>query len=47
MYPSGAHTGLLDIRPIRPIMFPLAALMEAAEAAARADSPECVVVQPE
>ena len=54
MYPAGAYrrlldllrTGLLDISPIRPRVFPLAALPEAMEAAAAADNLECVVVQP-
>jgi alcohol dehydrogenase len=54
MYPAGAYrrligmlrTGLLDISAIRPVTFPLAALPEAAEAAAKASNLECVVVQP-
>jgi alcohol dehydrogenase len=40
------RTGLLDISPIVPKVFPLAALPEAMEAAATAQSLECVVVQP-
>jgi len=54
MYPAGAYrrligllrAGLLDISAIRPLRFPLAALPDAMEAAARAGSLECVVVQP-
>jgi alcohol dehydrogenase len=54
MYPAGAYrrliglvrTGLLDIAPIRPRCFPLAALPEAMEASATAGNLECVVVQP-
>jgi alcohol dehydrogenase len=54
MYSSGAYrrlidllrVGLLDIRVIRPVTFPLARLREAADAAAKADNLECVVVQP-
>jgi alcohol dehydrogenase len=38
--------GLLDISAIRPRVFSLSALPEAMEAAASADSLECVVVQP-
>jgi alcohol dehydrogenase len=38
--------GLLDIGAIRPRVFSLSALPEAIEAAASADSLECVVVQP-
>jgi hypothetical protein len=40
------RSGLLDIRPIRPRVFPLAALPEAMEAAAVAGNLECIVVQP-
>jgi alcohol dehydrogenase len=54
MYPAGAYrrligmlrSRLLDISVIRPVTFPLAALPEAAEAAAKASNLECVVVQP-
>jgi len=54
MYPARAYrrligllrAGLLDISAIRPRCFPLAALPEAMEAAARAGNLECVVVQP-
>lgn len=54
MYPAGAYrrliellrAGLLDISAIRPITFPLAALPEAADAAAKASNLECVVVRP-
>ena len=54
MYPVGAYrrligllrAGLLDISPIRPRRFPLAALPEATKAAATASSLECVVVEP-
>jgi alcohol dehydrogenase len=54
MYPSGAYrqlidlvqAGLLDISPIRPRRFPLAALPEAMEAAATAGNLDCVVVHP-
>jgi len=54
MYPASAYrrliglvrAGLLNIRAIRPVTFPLAALPEAADAAARASNFECVVVQP-
>jgi alcohol dehydrogenase len=54
MYPAGAYrrlldllrAGLLDIGAIRPLTFPLAALPQAAEAAARASNLECVVVEP-
>jgi len=53
MYPAGAYrrllgllrAGLLDISPIRPIIFPLGALREAAEAAAKASNLECVVIE--
>jgi alcohol dehydrogenase len=54
MYPASAYrrligllrAGLLDIGPIRPRCFPLAALPEAMEASAGAGNLECVVVQP-
>jgi alcohol dehydrogenase len=54
MYQAGAYrqligllrTGLLDITPIRPRCFPLAALPEAMEAAAASSSLECIVVRP-
>ena len=54
MYPADAYrrlldllrSGLLDISPIRPRVYPLAALPEAMEAAAAAGNLECVVVQP-
>jgi len=54
MYPSGAYrrlldllrSGLLDISPIRPRVYPLAALPEAMEAAASAGNLEYIVVQP-
>jgi len=54
MYPVDAYrrlldvlrSGLLDISPIRPRVYPLAALPEAMEAAAAAGSLECIVVQP-
>jgi alcohol dehydrogenase len=54
MYPAGAYrrlldllrSGLLDIGPIRPRVYPLAALPEAMEAAAAAGNLECIVVQP-
>ncbi len=54
MYPPAEYrrlidivrAGLLDIHQIRPIVFPLEALPEASEAAARAGNFECVVVQP-
>jgi alcohol dehydrogenase len=54
MYPIDAYrrlldllrTGRLDISPIIPKVFPLAALPEAMEAAATAQSLECVVVRP-
>jgi alcohol dehydrogenase len=54
MYPAGAYRSLmgmlraelLDISPIRPLNFPLAALPTAMEAAAKATSLECVVVEP-
>jgi alcohol dehydrogenase len=54
MYPAGAYrrllellrSGLLDIRAIRPRVYPLAALPEAMEAAATAGNLECIVMQP-
>ena len=54
MYPAGAYrrlldllrSGLLDISPIRPRVYPLEALPEAMEAAASAGSLECIVMQP-
>lgn len=54
MYPAGAYrrlldllrSGLLDITPIRPRVYPLAALPEAMEAAAAAGNLEYIVVQP-
>jgi alcohol dehydrogenase len=54
MYPADAYrrlldlvrAGLLDVSPIRPLVFPLSALPQAMEAAATASSLECVVVQP-
>jgi alcohol dehydrogenase len=54
MYPASAYrrlldllrSGLLDIRAIRPRVFPLAALPEAMEAAATAGNLECIVMQP-
>jgi alcohol dehydrogenase len=54
MYPVGAYrqlldllrSGLLNISPIRPRVYPLAALPEAMEAAAKAGNLECIVVQP-
>jgi alcohol dehydrogenase len=54
MYPAAAYrrllellrSGLLDISPIRPRVYPLAALPEAMEAAATAGSLECIVVVP-
>jgi alcohol dehydrogenase len=54
MYPARAYrhlldllrSGLLDISPIRPRVYPLAALPEAMEAAADAGNLECVVMQP-
>jgi alcohol dehydrogenase len=54
MYPADAYrrlldlvrASLLDIRAIRPRVFPLSALPEAMQAAAAAGSLECVVVQP-
>ena len=52
MYPAGAYrrlfdllrSGLLDISPIRPRVFPLTALPEAMEAAATASNLEYIVV---
>jgi alcohol dehydrogenase len=54
MYPASAYLrlldllrgGLLDISPIRPRVFPLAALREAMEAAGTAGNLECIVMQP-
>ena len=54
MYPASAYrrlldllrSGLLDISPIRPRVYPLEALPEAMEAAASAGSLECIVMQP-
>jgi alcohol dehydrogenase len=54
MYPADAYrrlldlvrASLLDIRAIRPRVFPLSALPEAMQAAAAAGSLECIVVQP-
>jgi alcohol dehydrogenase len=54
MYPAGAYrsligmlrAGLLNINPIRPLRFPLAALPQAMEAAAKATNLECVVAEP-
>jgi len=54
MYPASANrrlldllrSGLLDISPIRPRVYPLEALPEAMEAAASAGSLECIVMQP-
>ncbi len=54
MYPANAYrrllellrNGLLDISPIRPHVYPLAALPEAMEAAATASNLECIVMQP-
>ncbi len=54
MYPARAYgrlldllrSGLLDISPIRPLVYPLPALPDAMEAAATAGNLECVVVQP-
>jgi alcohol dehydrogenase len=54
MYPASAYrrlldllrSGLLDIRAIRPRVYPLAALSEAMEAAATAGNLECIVMQP-
>jgi alcohol dehydrogenase len=54
MYPAGAYrrligllrAGVLDVGPVRPRRFPLAALPEAMEASATAGNLECVVIQP-
>jgi alcohol dehydrogenase len=54
MYPANAYrrllgllrSGLLDISPIRPRVYPLAALPEAMEAATTAGNLECVVMRP-
>jgi alcohol dehydrogenase len=54
MYPASAYrrlldllrSGLLDISPIRPRVYPLAALPEAMEAASAAGNLECIVMQP-
>jgi alcohol dehydrogenase len=54
MYPVSAYrrlldllrSGLLEIRAIRPRVYPLAALPEAMEAAATAGNLECIVMQP-
>ena len=54
MYPASAYrrlldllrSGLLDISPIRPRVYPLEALPEAMEAAASVGSLECIVMQP-
>jgi alcohol dehydrogenase len=54
VYPASANrrlldllrSGLLDISPIRPRVYPLEALPEAMEAAASAGSLECIVMQP-
>jgi alcohol dehydrogenase len=54
MYPASAYrrlldllrSGLLDITPIRPRTYPLAALPEAMEAAATAGNLELIVMQP-
>jgi alcohol dehydrogenase len=54
MYPARAYrrlldllrSGLLDIRAIRPRVYPLAALPEAMEAAAGAGNLECIVMHP-
>jgi alcohol dehydrogenase len=54
MYPASAYrrlldllrSGLLDINPIRPSVYPLAALPEAMEAAAEAGNLEYIVMQP-
>jgi alcohol dehydrogenase len=55
MYPATAYrlllgllrSGLLNISPIRPVIFSLSRLPEAMEVAARASNLECVVVQPD
>jgi alcohol dehydrogenase len=54
MYPAGAYRSLLslvraellDLKPIRVLPFPLAALPAAMNAAANATSLECVVIEP-
>jgi alcohol dehydrogenase len=54
MYPASAYlrlldllrSGLLDIRAIRPRVYPLAELPAAMEAAASAGNLECIVMQP-
>jgi alcohol dehydrogenase len=54
MYPADAYrrliglvrAGLLDIAPIRPRCFPLAALQEAMKASATEGNLECAVVKP-
>src|SRR5258708_39876414 len=54
MYPASAYlrlldllrSGLLDITPIRPRVYPLAELPQAMEAAASAGNLECIVMQP-
>ncbi|HXT79280.1 MAG TPA: zinc-binding dehydrogenase [Acetobacteraceae bacterium] len=54
MYPAGAYlrligllrAGLLDINPIRPLVFALADLRKAMDAAADAGNLECVVMRP-
>jgi alcohol dehydrogenase len=54
MYPASAYRrllellrcGLLDISAIRPRVYPLAALPEAMDAAAKAGNLECIVMQP-
>jgi alcohol dehydrogenase len=54
MYPTGAYlrlldllrSGLLDVRAIRPRVYPLAELPAAMEAAASAGNLECIVMQP-
>jgi alcohol dehydrogenase len=54
MYPASAYqrlldllrSGLLDISPIRPRVYPLASLPEAMEAASTAGNLECIVMQP-
>ena len=54
MYPASVYrrlldllrSGQLDISPIRPRVYPLAALPEAMEAAADAGNLECIVMQP-
>jgi alcohol dehydrogenase len=54
MYPASAYrrlldllrSGLLDISPIQPRVYPLASLPEAMEAASTAGNRECIVMQP-